>query len=199
VAGLWLLGQEIGLITISIWALWPLVLVLVGGTIIWRAFSPPTCCPPGVRPDAGRKSWTTTPTPASGGETAPSGGPAPERPAVGGSQSGGGSVIHGFAMLGAQERSAGSAEFRGADLVAFMGACKLDLRRATMVGDEAVIDVLALMGGVDILIPETWTVDSRVLPLMGGVGDHTHPIAGGRPQRLVIRGLALMGGVEVKN
>ena len=189
VAGLWLLGENIGLITISIWALWPLLLVLIGASIIWRAFSPPACCPPVIRLSADLRSGT----PAFGGTAAP-GASVP-----GASGSGRESFVHGFAMLGAQERTVGSAEFRGADLVAVMGACKLDLRRATMVGDEVVIDVLALMGGVDILVPETWTIEAKVLPLMGGVGDHTHPVASGAPQRLVIRGLALMGGVEVKN
>jgi len=189
VAGLWLLGQNIGLITISLWALWPLLLVLVGASIIWRAFSPPACCPPEVRPSAEMQS-----------STAPPGGTVEARASASGvPRSARDPFVHAFALLGAQERTVGTAVFRGADLVAFMGACKLDLRRATMVGEEAVIDVLALMGGVDILIPESWTVDAKVLPVMGGLGDHTHPIASGTPQRLVIRGLALMGGVEVKN
>jgi len=184
VGGLWLLGQNIGLITISIWALWPLLLVLVGASIIWRA-----CCPPVVRPSAGVQCCATTP-----------GQPTEARVSASGvARSARESFVHAFAVLGAQERTVGTAEFRGADLVAFMGGCKLDLRRATMVGEEVVIDVLALMGGVDILIPESWTVDAKVLPVMGGLGDHTHPIVSGKPQRLVIRGLALMGGVEVKN
>jgi hypothetical protein len=187
VAGLWLLGQNVGLITISILALWPLLLVLIGGTIIWRAFPPPACYPPGVRPTAGLRS-STSPSAA-----------APGASVLGVSRSRGGPFIHGFAMLGAVERTAGSAEFHGADLVAIMGGCKLDLRRATMVGEEAAVDVLAVMGGIDILVPENWTVEAKVLPLMGGVGDHTHPVPSGTPQRLVIRGLALMGGVEVKN
>jgi predicted membrane protein len=189
VGGLWLLGQNIGLITISIWALWPLLLVLVGASIIWRACCPPACCLPQVRPSAGVQSSLTPP-----GGTAE-----PRASASGAPRSARDSFVHAFAVLGAQERTVGTAEFRGADLVAFMGGCKLDLRRATMVGEEVVIDVLALMGGVDILIPESWTVDAKVLPVMGGLGDHTHPIVSGKPQRLVIRGLALMGGVEVKN
>jgi predicted membrane protein len=194
VAGLWLLGQNIGLITISIWALWPLLLVLVGASVIWRACCPPVvrssaCCPPVIRSSARAESSTTPPGEPAQARTSALGVPRSARE----------SFVHAFAVLGAQERTVGTAEFRGADLVALMGACKLDLRRATMVGEEVVIDVLALMGGVDILIPESWTVEAKVLPVMGGLGDHTHPIASGKLQRLVIRGLALMGGVEVKN
>jgi Cell wall-active antibiotics response LiaF, C-terminal len=189
VAGLWLLGENIGLITVSIWALWPLLLVLVGGTIIWRACCPPICCPPGVRPSADLRSNS----PASGGtaegRASTFGAPRPGRE----------TFVHAFAVLGAQERTVGAAEFRGADLVAFMGGCKLDLRQATMAGEEAVVDVLALMGGIDILIPEDWTIDAKVLPVMGGLGDKTRPVRSANPKRLVIRGLALMGGVDVKN
>ena len=194
VAGLWLLAQNIGLITVSIWALWPLLLVLVGASIIWRACCPPVvrtgaCCPPEVTSSIGTDSSTTPPGETSEARASASGVPRSARE----------SFVHAFAVLGAQERTVGTAEFRGADLVAFMGGCKLDLRRATMVGEEAVIDVLALMGGIDILVPEDWTIDAKVLPVMGGLGDKTHPVRSATPKRLVIRGLALMGGVDVKN
>jgi predicted membrane protein len=184
VAGLWLLGENIGLISISIWALWPLLLVLVGATLIWRA-----CCPPQlqlsvrVRDDAAPGSVAAEP-----GASRP-GAPSPGRD----------SFIHGFAVLGAVERATDSTSFVGADLVAIMGGCKLDLRRATMAGEEATVDVLALMGGIDILVPEDWTIAAKVLPVMGGLGDKTHPVRSATPKRLVIRGLALMGGVDVKN
>jgi predicted membrane protein len=102
--------------------------------------------------------------------------------------------------MGGVERASDSAAFQGGDLVAVMGACRLDLRQASIAGSEAVIDVLTVMGGVELRIPETWTVDARVLPLMGGVTDRSRRATGQTAtQRLVIRGTAFMGGVEVKN
>lgn len=84
-------------------------------------------------------------------------------------------------------------------MTAIMGACKLDLRQAVIAGDEAVVDVTAVMGGVEILVPANWTVEARVLPILGGVGDETRPDRSQPTQRLVVRGVAFMGGVDVKS
>jgi len=66
-------------------------------------------------------------------------------------------------------------------------------------GAEAVIEVFAFWGGIDIKVPEDWTVITRAMPLMGGVEDKTRsPLQAGK-KRLVIRGIVVMGGVAVKN
>jgi hypothetical protein len=56
-----------------------------------------------------------------------------------------------------------------------------------------------LWGGIEIRVPEDWTVVSKVVPVMAGVEDKTRPPQGATAHRLVLRGLALMGGVEIKN
>jgi predicted membrane protein len=107
--------------------------------------------------------------------------------------------IRGTAVMGGFDRTSDASDFRGGDVVVIMGGCKLDLRHAAITANEAVIDVLAIMGGVEIRIPENWTVDAKVLPLMGGVTNQTR-VAGASPsQRLVVRGTVFMGGVEIKN
>lgn len=185
IAGLWLLGEHIGLITVSIWALWPLVLVLVGASILWRA-----CCPPQLQGTADPFHRDTA-----GGPPAPADAPQ----ATGASARSRESFVRVAALMGAIERATDSADFRGADLLAIMGGCELDLRRATIAGDEAVVDVLAFMGGIEIFVPDTWVIEARVLPLMGGLGDETRLNKSGPTKRLVVRGLALMGGIEIKN
>jgi len=40
VIGGWLLAGELGIIHVRFWDFWPLVLVLIGGSIIWRALAP---------------------------------------------------------------------------------------------------------------------------------------------------------------
>ena len=61
------------------------------------------------------------------------------------------------------------------------------------------IDTFALWGGIDIKVPPDWSVVLQGLPLMGGFEDKTaKPPEGGR-KRLLVRGLAIMGGVEVHN
>jgi hypothetical protein len=72
------------------------------------------------------------------------------------------------------------------------------LRHAAIDG-EAVIDVFALWGGIEIRVPEDWSVESRVVPILGGVDDKTRPPQGASRHRLVLRGFVIMAGVEVKN
>ena len=101
------------------------------------------------------------------------------------------------AILGGVERQNTSSAFRSAEASAFMGGIKLDFRDSTMEGNEARIEISAIMGGVDIRVPRTWTVVNRVTPVMGGVKDHTHSTDSDK--RLVIEGTVLMGGLDIRN
>jgi hypothetical protein len=107
-------------------------------------------------------------------------------------------LVSAMAVLGGVARGNNSRAFRGGDLTAVMGGCELDLRQAAIDG-EAVLDVFALWGGIEIRVPEDWTVESRVIPFMGGFDDKTRPSPGASVHRLVIRGFVIMAGVEVKN
>ena len=60
------------------------------------------------------------------------------------------------------------------------------------------IDVLAMWGGIDIRIPRGWRVVSKVAPIIGSFEDRTDR-AGQDAPRVVIRGSAIMGGIEVRN
>jgi len=102
------------------------------------------------------------------------------------------------AMSGNQLRSA-STEFRGGDLTAFMGGVTLDLTRARMAGEEAHVDVFAMWGGIEIRVPPDWIVVSKVAPILGGFDDKTQPSSEAAGGRLVVSGVVVMGGVEVKN
>ena len=109
------------------------------------------------------------------------------------------STFSALAIMGGVARRSNTQTFRGADLTAIMGGCEIDLRKASIEpGTEAVIDVFAMWGGVEIKVPPDWTVITRAIPIMGGVEDKTHAPETA-DKRLVIRGLLLMGGAGVKN
>ena len=105
-----------------------------------------------------------------------------------------------LAIMGGVARRSSSQAFQGADLTAVMGGCEIDLRQASITpGTEAVIDIFAFWGGIDIKVPEDWTVVTRAMPLMGGVEDKTRAPQGAATKRLIIRGIVVMGGVVIKN
>lgn len=107
-------------------------------------------------------------------------------------------TINAVAVLSGVNRGTNSTSFKGGELTAFMGGCEVDLRNAAINGD-AVIDVFAMWGGIEIRVPENWTVIGKVTPIMGGFEDHTRASQAATTHRLTVRGIVIMGGVEIKN
>jgi class 3 adenylate cyclase len=82
--------------------------------------------------------------------------------------------------------------------VAVMGGCDLDLRRAEIEGPEVEITAFAFWGGIKIVVPEGFDVELRGMSFMGGRSLRLRdvPIIPGSP-RIVVRGFAVMGGIDV--
>jgi predicted membrane protein len=116
------------------------------------------------------------------------------------SRADGGDTVSLFAVWGGSQRTSNAAHFRGGDMTAIMGGCELDLRQAIIApGESATIDVLAVMGGHSLRVPEDWAVETRVIPFMGGVEDKRSLPKGRSPTTLILRGFIMMGGLEIKN
>ena len=86
---------------------------------------------------------------------------------------------------------------RDVGLLAVTSADRLDMRTAS-IQDEAVINVFAFWGGVTLKCPPDWTVVLQGTPIMGGFEEKTATPPHSQ-KRLIIRGYAIMGGVEVRN
>ena len=84
--------------------------------------------------------------------------------------------------------------FRVGSVQTWFGGGVVDLRQATLDPMGATIEVNALFGGGNLVVPEDWNVETKVAGI-GGIGD-------GRPQRdrspeaptLRVEGIALFGG-----
>jgi predicted membrane protein len=107
--------------------------------------------------------------------------------------------VRSFAFMSGCELRPVSRPFRGADLNAVMGGVKLDLTDARMEGESAVIDVFAFWGGVEIYVPPDWSVTSRMTTLLGGFIDKRRPTSVVPTKTLILRGMIVMSGIEVKN
>jgi predicted membrane protein len=108
-------------------------------------------------------------------------------------------TINLFALMGGYKRVCGSQNFRGGDVNAIMGGCEVDLRQASIQNQPAVINVFAFWGGIEIKVPPDWKVIVEGFPVLGGIGDNTVSPSGDDGKQLIIRGQAIMGGVEIKN
>lgn len=104
-----------------------------------------------------------------------------------------------WAILSSRNIVETSRDFTGGEAFAFMGGCQIDLTGAAMTRRPAVIDATAIWGGIDILVPEDWEVVGEVVPIMGGFEMKSESNVSRSGGQLVVRGLALMGGIEVKS
>lgn len=92
-----------------------------------------------------------------------------------------------------------------ASMTAVMGGCQLDLRQASIQpGEDPVVDVLTVMGGLEIVAPSTWTVVLDIVTILAGAEDKRLPsVAGAASEqsapRLTVRGTLILGGLTVKS
>jgi hypothetical protein len=107
--------------------------------------------------------------------------------------------IHAFAFWTALKRQSQATDFRGGDLSAVMGGIELDLTGARIAADRAELQLFCMWGGIELKVPKEWRLDIRVLPLLGGYADNTRQEPSLDAPVLVIKGSALMAGVDIKN
>ena len=84
------------------------------------------------------------------------------------------------------------------NVVAIMGGVDLDFSQATLSGPETVMNVTAIMGGVEIKVPAGLTVVVEGVGIMGAFEDTARQNYGPGAPSLRIKGVAIMGGVEIK-
>ena len=109
--------------------------------------------------------------------------------------------LQGTAIFGGFKRHVLTQVFKGGELTAIFGGYEVDLSQAALEAGQARIDVFVLFGGGEIRVPEGWEIANRATAIAGALNDSTHhgPITTeGRP-RLIITGLILFGGTEVKS
>lgn len=82
---------------------------------------------------------------------------------------------------------------------AFWGGGEIDLREANFADREVEINAIAIMGGVDVIVPPGVEVVVRGIGIMGGF-DHREEGVPGEPgaPRVIVTGFALWGGVGVQ-
>jgi predicted membrane protein len=93
-------------------------------------------------------------------------------------------------------------DFRGGEITAVFGGVRLDLTRAKITVDRAVIEINAVFGGVEVRVPETWSVTTKGAGVFGGFDDktlHPKPDPNVKIPELIITGAAVFGGLSVSN
>ena len=111
-------------------------------------------------------------------------------------------VVNIVTVFGGSERIIDNRDFRGGEIVSVFGGVRLDLRRAAITLDRVVLDISAVFGGVEIRVPENWSVSTKGVGIFGGFDDktlHPTPDANAKIPELVITGATVFGGMSVSN
>lgn len=168
--------------------LWPVLLLILGASLIWQAIRGRRGLLPGLadvreyaRMGAAAGLEATRGLSAEPGQE--------------------GAVLKEFTFMGGGERIVRSQGFRGGEVTAIMGGFQIDLRAASISGESATVEVFTLFGGVEFKVPQAWNVVVSGTPILGMVSNTTSPIRdeSAVAKTLVVRGSAIMGGIEVKN
>jgi predicted membrane protein len=178
-------GSNLGFYHMHIGFVWPLLIVALGVMLLVRsrpaaALSDPDRKPAGTAgPDRGGSSGFRSVSDTS------------ETPQI-------------LWILGGAHQSVESRRFRGAQVTSVLSKGQIDLTRAEVEG-EAEIDVLSILGTVEVIVPKGWEIVMHGTSLIGNMKDETGTsVSPGRtgspaPRRIVIKGLALLGDVIVRN
>jgi predicted membrane protein len=113
-------------------------------------------------------------------------------------------TIQAFALFGGVERRISVNNFRRGNVSAILGGVELDFRSADIEGEEAILYVEAIFGGIELTVPERWHVVYEGESIFGGYNDETRPpvvdaMATAPKKYLILRGRAVFGGITVTN
>lgn len=101
-------------------------------------------------------------------------------------------------ILGGGEYKFTNKQLKGGSVSVILGGCDLDFRNAEMEKEEMVLEASTILGGIDLRVPTHWQVVMQGGPILGALEDNTT-----KPEnpakKLIIKGSAVMGAVEVNN
>ncbi|MBF9251682.1 hypothetical protein I2I11_00080 [Pontibacter sp. 172403-2] len=103
-------------------------------------------------------------------------------------------------IFGGTKRTIISKNFKGGEIVSVFGGTELNLTQAD-IQHPVVLETTQIFGGTSLIVPAHWEVKSEVTAIMGGVDDKRPVMPHGyEPNKvLVIKGLTLFGGLNIKN
>jgi hypothetical protein len=126
-------------------------------------------------------------------------GPRPAAAPARGGRIGGSATSHvAIAVMGGFSRKGRWTAPRKFTALALMGGGTIDLREAQFSEPVLTIYAVAIMGGIEVIVPEDVEVVVHQIPIMGGV-DEPKGAAGPPPgaPRVEVYAVAIMGGVDV--
>jgi predicted membrane protein len=108
--------------------------------------------------------------------------------------------VDSVSIFGSVKKQITTKTFKGADMFTLFGGTEINLTQASF-ESKAVIDLVTIFGGAEIIVPSDWHVRSEIVSILGGVEDNRYhrPVAENDQKVLVLKGTCVFGGVEIKS
>lgn len=110
-----------------------------------------------------------------------------------------GDMIDDASVFGGGERIFHSRNFKGGEIVAIFGGSKIDLTQCTLAPGENKLEIVAIFGGTTLIVPNDWNVSVEAVNIFGGFNDKRRNLNVDHNSSLVIFGVAIFGGGELKS
>lgn len=108
-------------------------------------------------------------------------------------------VVDVTAIFGGVKKNMLSKNFKGGEIVAFMGGTEIDLTQADFSG-KVILDSFNMFGGTKLIVPPDWDVQSQIVAIFGGVDDKRPPVSNVNPDKILyLDGTCIFGGVEIRS
>ena len=105
-------------------------------------------------------------------------------------------------IFGGGEKVVTSNQFKGGKITSIFGGSKINLMNSQLAVGENILDTFSLFGGTTVIIPAGWNVRIEVASIFGGFSDKRERMPNlvfDQEKVLVVKGLAIFGGGEVKS
>ncbi|HHN47374.1 MAG TPA: hypothetical protein ENN08_00275 [Bacteroidales bacterium] len=84
-------------------------------------------------------------------------------------------------------------------IIAIFGGSKLNMTKVVLAPGVNELEIVCVFGGVSLLVPQDWNIKVEVFNIFGGYEDKRNPALIDKDKTLVIKGVTVFGGGEVKS
>lgn len=108
-------------------------------------------------------------------------------------------VLDASAIFGVVKKNIYSKNFKGGDLVSVFGGTEVNLMHADFTG-EMKLEIVNVFGATTLFVPSHWQIRTEAAAILGAIEDkRREPTAIQTDKVLIIEGLVLFGGIDIKS